>query len=84
MQNIRFFLALALLTLLVTPVLGQLNGLQQTDSLKQQLYVSMKDSSRVLLLAQISEAFRSSHPDSSMLYSQRALALARLINFPKG
>ena len=54
------------------------------DSLKRELSVAKQDTSRVLIMAQLCNAYRSANPDSALLYVQRALALARKINFPKG
>ncbi len=56
----------------------------QPDSLKRELSVAKQDTGRVLLMAQLCNAYRSVNPDSAQFYAQKALALAREINFPKG
>ncbi len=55
-----------------------------TYSVKQLLTQARQDSSRVMLLAQLSVNYRFFKPDSSMLYAQQALQLAVNLNFPKG
>ncbi|CAN5921903.1 hypothetical protein BH24BAC1_BH24BAC1_33920 [soil metagenome] len=64
--------------------MGQATGLHQTDSLKHLLSLSKQDTSRVLILAELTEAYRNVRPDSAMLYGQQALNLARESNFPTG
>jgi two-component system NtrC family sensor kinase len=54
------------------------------DSLKQELTMAKQDTNRVLIMAQLCNAYRSVNPDSAQFYAQKALALARKINFPKG
>ena len=54
------------------------------DSLKHLLPISSKDTSRVLALVQLSNAYNSYRPDSSIYYAQQALVLARKIKYPKG
>jgi two-component system NtrC family sensor kinase len=57
---------------------------RQIDSLKRELSVAKQDTGRVLIMAQLCNAYRSVNPDSAQLYGQKALELARTINFPKG
>ena len=59
-------------------------GFLQTDSLKRELANATHDSTRVLIMANLTEGYRWSNPDSAMLYGQQALSLARQINFPRG
>ena len=56
----------------------------QTARLKQELAAAETDTSRVLLLSDISRSYRSSKPDSSQAYAQRGLALAERIRYRKG
>lgn len=55
-----------------------------TDSLKHQLTITDQDTNRVLLLSELCLQYRLSMPDSAMSYGQRALQLAREINYAKG
>ncbi len=81
----KIFLALVFLALTVSSVLAQkLPGLQQINSLKHQFTIVTQDTSRVLILAKLAEAYRYTAPDSALLYGQRSLSLARQIKFPKG
>jgi two-component system NtrC family sensor kinase len=57
---------------------------RRIDSLKHELVVAKQDTNRVLVMAQLCNFYRSVNPDSAQFYAQRALALARKINFPKG
>ncbi|HMK05627.1 MAG TPA: tetratricopeptide repeat protein [Ferruginibacter sp.] len=54
------------------------------DSLKQLLQKEEEDTSRVLLLNQLSDAYLQSKPDTTLLLSQEGLSLARKIGFDKG
>lgn len=74
---------LAFLFLPLSPISVQAQT-RLTDHLKQQLSAASQDTSRVLLLSELCLQYRLSRPDSAMLYGQKALALAREINFSKG
>lgn len=76
--NIVFFKIIALSTL------GQLPGFRHTDSLKRQLAIVTQDTSRVLILAELAEAFRNTMSDSAIRYGRQSLSLAKQIQFPKG
>src|SRR5688500_10897776 len=54
------------------------------DSLKHVLAVSKPDTSKVLLLVQLCNAFKFTIPDSAFYYGQEGLTLARQIKFPRG
>ena len=56
----------------------------QTARLKAELAAAKTDTSRVLLMAEISSSYRYSKPDSSLAYAQRGLTLARKIRFSRG
>lgn len=70
-----------LFTLMVSVSKGQH---RVTDSLHRELSISTQDTNRVLLLSELSLQYRLSTPDSAMWYGQKALSLARQINYPKG
>ncbi len=55
-----------------------------TDSLKKLLIQTRQDTSRVLLLLELSSNYRFFNPDSSLLLAQQAMQLAGKANFPKG
>jgi len=77
-------LTLIFLNLMISSALAQNVSLQQTDSLKHQLSIATKDTTQVLILSELCEAYRSSKPDSALLYGQQALIRARQINFSRG
>ncbi len=56
----------------------------QLDNLNQALANAKADSTRALVLTQLSELYRFSNPDSSYRYGQEALSLSRSINYPSG
>ena len=55
-----------------------------TDSLKKKLQSATSDTSRVLIYADLSDAFVFSSPDSSLNYAQKGLLLSQAIGFKKG
>ncbi|MFN8347656.1 MAG: ATP-binding protein [Spirosomataceae bacterium] len=59
-------------------------GRLRIDSLKRQLTIAKQDTSRVLIMAQLCNVYRVPRPDSSLVFGQQALKLARQINFAKG
>ncbi len=54
------------------------------DSLSQLLQKEKSDTSRVLLLVQLSSQYAFFKPDSAMLLALKGLELSRIIGFPKG
>ncbi|WP_400192982.1 ATP-binding protein [Hymenobacter sp. B81] len=77
----RIFLLLPLLALLTAPARAQS---PQTPGLRRALHLARHDTTRVLLLADLSASFRYSHFDSVQWYAQRGLRLARQIGYRKG
>lgn len=77
----RFCLILLLFFLPLWLVAGQT---PETDSLRRLLIQTQSDTSRVLLLVQLSIAYRSFKPDSSLILTRQALRLARRITYVKG
>lgn len=59
---------------------GQFNR----DSLMQQLQVAGEDSDKVMTLIRISDTYETNQQDSSLLYLEKARALAELLGFKKG
>jgi two-component system, NtrC family, sensor kinase len=55
-----------------------------TDSLKKELAIAKKDTSRVIVLSDLGIQFRNSNPDSAIYYAEAALKLARQIKFKRG
>ncbi|TMI68104.1 MAG: tetratricopeptide repeat protein, partial [Bacteroidetes bacterium] len=55
-----------------------------TDSLQRLLTQARHDTSRILLLTQLSIKYRFFNPDSAMVLAQQALRLADGLNFPYG
>ncbi|MBC7827398.1 MAG: tetratricopeptide repeat protein [Chitinophagaceae bacterium] len=55
-----------------------------TDSLLRQLTLARDDTSRVLLMGQLSFHYRYSNIDSSIYFGQKSLALAQQIKFKRG
>lgn len=54
------------------------------DSLKRQLTIVKHDTSRVLIMAELSLRYRTPKPDSAMFFGEKALNLAQQIHFPQG
>ncbi|MDX2047581.1 MAG: ATP-binding protein [Chitinophagaceae bacterium] len=54
------------------------------DSLKHELFKVTEDTSRVLAMTNLANAYQSYRLDSCFYYAQQALMLARKIKFPKG
>ena len=54
------------------------------DSLKHELAIAKVDTSRALIMADIAAYYKFSNPDSSLIYAQQVLTLARKIKFPNG
>ncbi|MEO7446262.1 MAG: ATP-binding protein [Ferruginibacter sp.] len=81
----KYTLACLLFTFPGFIAFSQINfSYQHVDSLQKSLAKEKHDSSRVLTLAHLSEAFRWSNSDSAKMYGQEALNLANTIRFPKG
>ena len=80
----KIILNIVLIKIVALSALGQLPGFKTTDSLHQQLAVVKQDTNRVLILAELAEAFRNTMSDSAMRYGQQSLSLAKQIQFPKG
>lgn len=56
----------------------------RTDSIRIEFLKATSDTSRVMGLAQLSDYYKFNRPDSAIFYGNKALRLAREINFPKG
>ena len=56
----------------------------QIDSLKHELSKVTEDTSRVLAMTELANAYLSFRLDSTFQYAQQSLMLARKINYPKG
>ena len=54
------------------------------DSLKKALAIEKQDTSRVFTMCRLASIYHQINIDSAFYYSQRALALARQIKYPKG
>ena len=63
---------------------AQANTRDTLKYLQQLLQKEKNDTSRVLILSQLSYAYAVSKPDSAMLLGQKGLELSRRISFPKG
>src|SRR5690242_1975840 len=65
--------------------LSQIGGTDQLrDSLKHELAVTKDDTSRVLIMADIGNAYWTNNFDSLSRYGNKALALAQRIHFSRG
>lgn len=78
-KNIR----LLVLLLVLQPVLTRAQT-SKIDSLKQALLKEKQDTSRTLLVSELSRTYVYSKPDTALLLAQQGLNLARQINFTKG
>ena len=57
---------------------------QVIDSLRHELAIAKVDTSRALIMADLASYYKFDNPDSSLLYAQHTLTLARKIKFIKG
>ena len=73
-----------LLALICRVGFAQNVSLLQTDSLKHELSIAKNDTNRVLIMANLVEAYRWSKPDSGILYGQQAFSIAKRIKFLRG
>jgi signal transduction histidine kinase len=67
--------------LVISPAKGQRSDI---DSLKNLLYQTKEDTSRIILLGKLSGAYSMSSPDSALFYVRQGLTLAQEINYLKG
>lgn len=74
----------ALLCLLLGPARPVAAQTPEADSLTHLLRLERQDTSRVLLLKQLSFLHRNSRPDQALQYAQAGIRLARRIGFRKG
>jgi two-component system NtrC family sensor kinase len=74
----------ALLLGLFSALLSSAQEQKKIDSLKHELTIAKADTQRVLLLSEIGDRYRHINVDSAIFFDQRAILLARKINFPKG
>jgi len=81
MKKNIFLITLLFVTMLASPVFGQ-NKL--TDSLKRLLTITNADTSRALVLTNLGLQYRNTNPDSTIYYCEKALALAKQIQFKRG
>lgn len=75
---------LLLLCLGILPWVAAPAQTQVTDSLKRMLLHARPDTTRSMLLAQLSRAYMYSQPDTALLFAEQGLSLARSASFPKG
>jgi len=76
---------LACLLLTCNLFLGQLRAQnRQTAPLKQLLHRAKTDTTRILLMADISASYRYSQPDSAIWYAQRGARLSEQLRYAKG
>ncbi|HSN08945.1 MAG TPA: hypothetical protein VLS85_07895 [Hanamia sp.] len=57
---------------------------ERTDSIRQQLFASKDDTSRVLIMADLSFFLGFQNSDSALLYADKAIRLAEQIHFTRG
>ena len=57
---------------------------QHYEHIRHSLDTARQDTTRVLLMAELADYYKSNLPDSALFYGYKALALARQIKFPKG
>src|ERR1041385_8911439 len=57
---------------------------KRIDSIRQQLSAAKDDTSRVLIMADLSFAFGFQNPDSALLYGDKAIRLAKQVHFTRG
>jgi len=66
-------------------IFSQVGGTDQLkDSLKHELVIAKEDTSRVLIMAELANAYSGFNPDTLNLYGNEALVLAQRIGFFRG
>lgn len=79
------YLFILISSLAVIPVFSQNVGMSGSQRLHSELSLAKHDTTRALIMAELAESYRGgTKQDSTFYYGQRALALSRSINFPKG
>jgi two-component system, NtrC family, sensor kinase len=84
--NIRIKVLLFVFTAMLarTSILAQNIGIMQTDSLHRELLQARHDTSRILIMCSLAEAYRTASVDTTLFFATEALGLSRQYNFPKG
>ena len=54
------------------------------NSLKYELAIAKHDTSRVLIISELCDKYRTSKPDSALYFGEQGMALAEKIKYPKG
>jgi len=80
----RFYIIFIFAVLINNQVCSQSMTMLHIDSLQHELLMATTDTSRVLIMANLTEGYRGSKPDSAIFYAQQALQLAKKIQFPRG
>ena len=57
---------------------------KKIDSIRHQLTIAKDDSSRVLMMADLSFTYNFENPDSGLMYADKAIELAKQIHFSRG
>src|SRR6516162_707655 len=82
---IKTFTIVILLAFIGNTAFSQIGGTNQLrDSLKHALVIAKNDTSRVLIMADLANAYWITNLDSSFAYGNQALMLAKRIRFSRG
>ena len=57
---------------------------KKIDSIRHQLTIAKDDSSRILMMADLSFTYNFENPDSGLMYADKAIELAKQIHFSRG
>lgn len=82
---IKAFTITIVLLIICGTIFSQMGGTYQfRDSLKHELVMAKNDTSRVLIMAELSKAYNGFNSDTINLYGNKALELAQRIRFFRG
>jgi signal transduction histidine kinase len=81
---IKTFIFTILLAVSCSMGYSQFTQIEKLDSFKRQLSLVKEDSARVLMMSDLTWHYHIWNPDSGIVYGQKAIALAKQINFPRG
>lgn len=82
---IKTFTITILLLFFCGAIFSQVGGTDQLrDSLKHELFMAKDDTSRVLIMADLANAYFGFYSDSANVYGNKALELAKRIHFSRG
>ncbi|MEQ8477965.1 tetratricopeptide repeat-containing sensor histidine kinase [Fulvivirga sp.] len=82
-ESLKYYISVFCIFLLSIPLSAQ--NFERIDSIQTQIrQIDFNDTSRIDLYNQLGWEYRKSHPDSTILYAERAIALVKRYNLTSG